>query len=330
MIGTRTLLSRCFIACIAPAFAAPLHAAQSDALSLYPNKSIRFIVPFAPGAGTDTTGRTLAQKLGEKWGQQVVVDNRTGAAGAIGVEYTMNANPDGYTICLISATHSTDAATNPKLPYDLTKDLQAVSQVTSLFYVVYHHPSVPVKSIKELVAYARANPGKLNYGSSGTGGLQHFAGELFNHMAGTKMVHVPYRGAGAAIPAMLANEIQLGFATLFGVRPQVQAGRLRWLAITSGKRSPVVDLPTVAESGLPGYEVDQWYGVITSAKVPRPIVAKLHGAIADALKSPDVAQRLASDGSTPVASTPEQFGAHIKSEIGKWRKLVKDANLTLH
>ena len=250
MIRTRTFVGRCFIsACIAAACAAPLHAAQSDAVSQYPNKSIRFIVPFAPGAGTDTTGRTLAQKLGEKWGQQVVVDNRTGAAGAIGVEYTMNANPDGYTICLISASHSVDSATNPKLPYDLTKDLQAISQATSLFYVVYHHPSVPVKSIKELIAYAKANPGKLNFGSSGTGGLQHFAGELFNHMAGVKIVHIPYRGAGAAIPAMLANEIQMGFATLFGVRPQVQAGRLRWLAITSGKRSPVVDLPTSPSPG---------------------------------------------------------------------------------
>ena len=274
------------IACLTAAlFSTPLHAAQADAVGQYPNKPIRFIVPFSPGAGTDTTARTLAQKLGEKFGQQVVVDNRTGAAGAIGVEYTANANPDGYTICLISASHSANAATNPKLPYDLTKDLQAITQATSLFYVVYHHPSVPVKSIKELIAYAKANPDKLNYGSSGTGGLQHFAGELFNHMAGTKMVHVPYKGAGSVIPAMLANEVQVGFATLFGVRPQVQAGRLRWLAITAGKRSPVVDLPTVAEAGLPGYEVDQWYGVITSAKVPKPIVRKLHAAIVEALKS---------------------------------------------
>jgi tripartite-type tricarboxylate transporter receptor subunit TctC len=332
MIGTHTyVVSRCFIsACAAVAFAGPLYAAHGDAVSQYPSKPIRFIVPFSPGAGTDTTARTLAHKLGERFGQQVVADNRTGAAGTIGVEYTANANPDGYTICLISASHAVNAATNPKLPYDLTKDLQAITQATSLFYVVYHHPSVPVKSIKELIAYAKANPNKLNYGTSGTGGLQHFAGELFNHMAGTKMVHVPYKGSGSVIPAMLANEVQVGFGTLFGVRPQVQAGRLRWLAITAGKRSPVADLPTVAEAGLPGYEVDQWYGVITSAKVPKPIVSKLHGALVEVLKSPDVVQRLGADGSTPVGSTPEQFSAHIKSEIAKWKKLVKEAHLTLH
>jgi tripartite-type tricarboxylate transporter receptor subunit TctC len=187
-----------------------------------------------------------------------------------------------------------------------------------------------VKSVKELIAYAKANPGKLNFGSSGTGGLQHFAGELFNHMAGTKMVHVPYKGAGAVIPAMLANEVQVGFSTLFGVRPQVNAGRLRWLAITSKKRSPAVDLPTVAESGLPGYEVDQWYGIITSAKVPQPIVRKINGAVIEVLQQPDVVQRLAADGSTAVGSTPEQFNAHIKSEIAKWKKLVKEAHLQLH
>lgn len=328
MIKARTtFISSC---CAAAFFSLPLHAAQNDAATNYPSKPVRFIVPFAPGAGTDTTARTIAAKLSEKWHQQVVADNRTGAAGAIGVEATANANPDGYTICLISASHSVDSATNPRLSYDLTKDLQAVTQVTSLFYVVYHHPSLPVKSIKDLIAYAKANPGKLNFGSSGTGGLQHFAGELFNHMAGTKMVHVPYKGAAAVIPAMLANEVQVGFSTLFGVRPQVNAGRLRWLAITSKKRSPAVDLPTVAESGLPGYEVDQWYGIITSAKVPQPIVRKINAAVIDVLQQPDVVQRLAADGSTPVGSTPEQFSTHIKSEIAKWKKLVKEAHLQLH
>ena len=311
--------------------AASLQAAfAADIARDYPNRPIRFITPFVAGAGTDTTARTIAQKLSETWGQQVIVDNRTGAAGAIGVDLTAKAVPDGYTICLISASHSVNSATNPQLPYDLTKDLQAVTQASSLFYVVYHHPSVPVNSIKELIAYAKANPGKLNFGSSGTGGLQHFAGEMFSHLAKIKMVHVPYKGTAAVTTAMLSGDVQVGFGTLFGVRPHMQSGRLKVLAITAGKRSPAApELPTVMESGLPGYEVDQWYGVLTTAKVPRPIVLKLNAAIGEALKQPDVVKRFGADGSTPMGSTPEQFGAHIKSEITKWRKLAKEANLEL-
>ena len=316
--------------CAGACVAHPAFAAQTDPAKGYPNKPVRFIAPFVPGAGTDTTARTIAQKLSDMWGHQVIVDNRTGAAGAIGVDLTAKAIPDGYTICLISASHSVNSATNTKLPYDLTKDLQGITQATSLFYVVYHHPSVPVKSIKELISYAKANPGKLNFGSSGTGGLQHFAGEMFNHMAGVKITHVPYKGSAAVIVAMLANEVQVGFGTLFGVRPHMASGRVKVLAITAGKRSPAApDLPTVKEAGVPGYEVDQWYGVITSAKVPRPIVYKIQAAIAETLKAPDVAKRLAADGSTPVGSRPEEFDAHIKSEIAKWQKLVKDAGLKL-
>ncbi len=311
--------------------AQPLAAAQADLAKDYPNKPVRFIVPFAPGGGTDTTARTIALKLSEAWGQQVVVDNRTGAAGAIGVDLTAKAIPDGYTICLISASHSVNSAVNSKLPYDLTKDLAAISQASSLFYVVYLNPAaVPVKSIKELVAHAKANPGKLNFGSSGTGGLQHFAGEMFNYVAGTKMTHVPYKGTAAVIPAMLAGDVQVGFGTLFGVRPHLPSGRLRALAVTTGKRTPAApELPTVAEAGVPGYEVDQWYGVLTGAKVPAPIVRKINAAIGEALKSPDVVKRFSADGSTPTGSTPEQFGKHIRSEIAKWRKLAKAAGLQL-
>ena len=308
----------------------PLFAAQSDPVADYPSKPVRFIAPFVAGAGTDTTARSIAQKLSDHYGQQFIVDNRTGAAGAIGVDITAKAPPDGYTICLISASHSVNSAVNTKLPYDLTKDLQAITQASSLFYAVYHSPSVPVKTIKELIAYAKANPGKLYFGSSGTGGLQHFAGEMFNYMSGTKLVHVPYKGSSAVIVAMLAGDVQVGFGTLFGVRPHVPSGRLHVLAITAGKRSPAVpDIPTVAEAGVPGYEVDQWYGIITGAKVPMPIVRKLNVAIAEALKAPDLVKRFGADGSTPAASTPEQFSAHIKSEIAKWRKLAKEAKLEL-
>ena len=306
------------------------HAAPAEA-DKYPTKPVRLIAPFVPGAGTDITARAVAAKLTERFGQQVIVDNRPGAAGTIGVELTANAAPDGYTICLISASHAVNSATNPKLPYDLTRDLQAISQATSLFYVMYLTPSVPAKSIQEFIAYAKANPNKLNFGSSGTGGLQHFSGELFNYLAGVKMVHVPYKGGAAVISDALAGNIQVGYGTLLSSRAHYKAGRLRPLAITARQRSPVApELPTIAESGVPGYEVDQWYGIITSAKVPRPLVAKLSVAIAEGVKSPETAQRLAAEGSTPVGSTPEQFNAHIRNEIAKWRKLVKDAALVLH
>src|SRR4051812_34565265 len=257
-------------ASLAAAFSATAGAA--DGAANYPNKPVRFICPFAPGAGTDMTARTIAQKLGEKFGQQFVVDNRTGAGGVIGVDTVAKAIPDGYTIGLISASNSVGAATNPTLPYDFARDLQGISQATSLFYVMYTHPSQPFKTTKELITYAKANPSKLNFGTSGNYTLQHFSGEMLNHLAGIKIVHVPYKGTAAVIPAMLAGEVQLGFGSLIGTRPQMQAGKLRGIAITAAKRVPSVDLPTIAESGLPGYEVDQWYGVIASSKVPQPLV----------------------------------------------------------
>lgn len=306
-------------------------AQQPGTAGDYPSKPVRFISPFTPGAGTDTTARMLAAHMSELWGQQFVVDNRTGAAGSIGVELTALAPPDGYTICLISASNSVNSATNPKLPYDLGKDLQGISQATSLYYVVYVNSTVPVKSTRELIDYARANPGKLLFSSSGTGGLQHFAGEMFNHMAKIKMTHVAYKGTAAGIIANLAGDVQVGFGTLFGVRAHWQAGRVRVLAITAGQRSPAVpDVPTVAESGLPGYAVDQWYGVITGARVPRPVVDKIRGGIVNALNNPAIVKRLAADGSTPVGSTPGQFTAHIRAEMAKWRKLARDAKLQLH
>jgi tripartite-type tricarboxylate transporter receptor subunit TctC len=303
--------------------------AQTDPAKNYPNKPIRFLVSVVPGGGMDTTARAIAQKLTEAWGRQVIVDNRPGAAGAIAVDFTAKAVPDGYTILIISAAQAVNSAANPKLPYDLTKDLAAISQATSLFYVVYHSPSLPVKSIKDLITYAKANPGKLNYGTAGSS--QHLAWEMFSYMTGTKLVHVPYKGGSAAVTALVAGEVQVGMGTLINVRSHMSAGRLRVLAITATKRSPAVpELPTVAEAGVAGYEVDQWYGVVTSAKVSPAIVRKLNAGIAETLKSPDVVQRLAGDGSTPVVSSPEEFSAHIKSEIAKWGKLAKDAGLVLH
>ncbi len=317
-------------ACMAAWITQPLFAAPADTARDYPNRPIRLIAPFLAGAGSDTTARTIALKVSEHWGQQVVVDNRTGAAGAIGVDITAQAIPDGYTICVISASHAALSATNAKLPYDLTRDLQGITQATSLFYVLTVPASSSANSVKELIAYARANPGKLNFASSGVGSLQHLSWELFKHMTGVQLTHVPYKGAAGSLVGMLSGEVQAGFFSMFGVRPHLTAGRVRVLAITASKRSPLMpEFPTVAEQGVPGYEVDQWYGFVTSAKVPRAIVAKLNAAMAAALKSPDVVQRLGADGSTPAGSSPEQFSAHIKSEVARWRKLDKDAGLSL-
>ena len=312
---------------LALAVALPTDAAAAD----YPNKPIRFIVHSVAGGGPDITARIIAQKLSEAWGRQVVVDNRAGATGAIAVELTAKAVPDGYTICTITASHTINSAVNPKLPYDLSKDLTAISQASSNFLVLYHSPSVPVKSTRELIAHAKANPGKINYGTPGAGSLQHLAVEMFSYMTGVKFVHVPYKGGAAAVTASLAGEVQVGFQSLPPIQPHLSAGRLRALAITAKQRSPTVpELPTVAEAGVAGYEVDQWTGVITGAKVSPAIVRKLSAGIAEALKSPDVVQRLAADGSTPVGSSPEEFGAHIKSEVAKWRKLAKNVELVLN
>jgi tripartite-type tricarboxylate transporter receptor subunit TctC len=313
-------------ACLGAALFVPAaHAAEAN--PAYPTRPVRLLVPYAPGAGTDTAARTLAARLSERWNQQIIVDNRSGASGALAVEATVNANPDGHTILFITNSQTVGQASGVKVPYDLIRDLQPVTQVLSVFYVVYIPPALPAKSIRELVAYAKANPGKLNFGSSGAGSLQQIGWELFNQTAGTRIVHVPYKGSAGIISGMLAGEIQVGMNSLFSVRPQVQAGRLRWLAITAPKRSPVVDLPTVAEAGLAGYAVEQWYGITAPSKVRKPVVTALHAGFTEALRAPDVIQRLTADGSVLVGSTPEQFGDYIKSEIAKWTKLVKAANL---
>ncbi len=316
-------------AALALALAGAAHAASP--VDAYPQKPVRFLVPFVPGAGTDITTRALAAKLTQMWGQQVIADNRAGAGGAIAAELTARADPDGYTICLISAGHTVLSASNDRLPYSLDKDLQAIAQVTSLFYVLTVHPSLPAKSVAELIAYARANPGKLNQGSSGTGALQHLSGEMLAYKAGVKFTHIPYKGGAAALAATLAGEVDMSFTTLLSARPHMQSNRLRILGITAGKRSPAApELPTIAEGGVPGFEANQWYGVVTSGKVPKDIVNKLSLALNTAVNAPDVAARLMQDGSTPTGTTPAQFQAHIKSETEKWRELIKVAGIKLN
>ena len=307
----------------------------ASAQGAWPNKPVRVVVPFAPGGTTDILARALAPELGKAFGQTFIIDNKPGAGGNLGSDIVAKSPPDGYTLLMGTVgTHAINASLYPKMPFDPVKDFVPIVLVAGVPNVLVMNPakaeSAKINTVADLIRYAKANPGKLNFGTSGTGTLQHFAGELFNHQAGVNIVHVPYKGTAAVIPAMLSGEVQVGYGSLIGTRPQMQANRLRGIAVTSRKRSPSVDLPSVAESGLPNYEVDQWYGVITSSKVPKPIVMKLNAAVVEALKAPDVAQRLASDGSTPVGSSPEQFNAHIKAEIAKWKRLVKEANIKLH
>jgi len=295
-----------------------------------PGKPVRFIVPFAAGGGTDIATRIYAATLTRQMGRNFVVDNRPGASGAVGVDITAKAPPDGQTICIISASNTVNSAVNQKLSYDLAKDLQGVTQVTSAFFVLIVPQSSPIKSTKELIAYAKAQPGKLNYGSSGTGGITHLAGALFSHLEKITMMHIPYRGESAAITDLLGGQTQLQFASPLNASPHLTSGKLRALGVSSGKRNAAMpDIPTIAESGVAGYDVSQWYGVITSAKVPMSQINRLSEAFAAAAKEPEIVQRLRTDGVDAVSSKPAVFHAHVTAEIGKWEKLVKEAGLQL-
>jgi len=304
--------------------------ASAQSAADFPRKPIRYLIATAAGAGVDVTARSIAQKLTQGWGQQVVVDARPGGSGVLAYEQLTKALPDGHTIMMVTATHTISSLVIPEWPYPIEKSVQPIAQLTSLFYIVYHHPSLPVSSFKEMIEYARANPGKLRYGTGGMSSISHLAWEMIAQGTGIKLRHVAYKGAQPAITATIAGEMQAGLATMISLRSHVQAGRAKLLAITSKQRSPIVpDLPTVAELGLPGYEVDQWYGVVTQVKTPAAVVRKLHSGIVEAIKSPEVVQRLAADGSTVVGSAPEEFAAHIKAELAKWRKVLDATGVAL-
>ena len=303
-------------------------AATGASAQGFPNRPIRLIVPFPPGGGTDITARATALKLGESWGQTVVVDNRPGANGTIGVDITAKSAPDGYTITMISSSHAVNVGLYSKLPYDLVRDLTPITQATSQPYVLVINPSVPARSVKELVAVAMAKPGTLNYGSSGTGGISHLAGALLGSLTGTSLVHVPYKGGNPAMIDVISGQIQMLFGTLLLNGPHIKAGRLRVLAVTTPQRWPgTPELPTMQEAGVPGFVITQWYGMLAPAKTPQPIVGKLSKEIARLLHQPDVNEKLTADGADAVGNTPEQFGAHIRSEIAKYSKLVKQLGL---
>jgi tripartite-type tricarboxylate transporter receptor subunit TctC len=305
-----------------------LMTGMAAAAQSYPTRPIRYVVPQAPGGSSDTLARTLVQRLGEKLGQQVVVDNRPGATGIVGAEIAVRAAPDGHTLLQVATSHATNPAMQAKLPYDTLRDfvpIMLLSQQPNLWLV---HPSLPVKSIRELVAYARSKAGQVNYASSGTGGSQHLAGELLKSMTGADMVHVPYKGSPPALIDLLAGRVPVMSSTMPPALPHIRSGRVRAIAVTSAQRSPALpDVPTVVESGVPGYEAIAWQGLVAPARTPANVVSRVNGELVRILGQSDVRTKLQELGFETMASTPEQFAAYIRSEIAKWTKVIKAAGI---
>jgi len=300
----------------------------APAQAQYPTRSIRFILPFPPGGGTDTMGRAIGTRLGEALGQQIVIDNRGGGGANIGAELAAKSPPDGYTLFMMTGTHTVNVTLYRNLGYNLVKDFVPVSHLGGTAYVVVVHPSIPAKSIKGLIAFAKARPGQLGHSSSGIGSGPHLAGELFKNMTATQMLHIPYKGGGPSVIGLVSGEAAVGFTTTPSCIHQLQAGRLRGLAVSTAQRSPFLpDLPTVAEAGVPGYETSAWYGMVVPTGTPAEIIARLNAETAKALTLSDVKSRLEATGMVPQSGSPEELGKHIHNEIEKWAKVVKALNL---
>ena len=294
----------------------------------YPVRPIRFIVPYPPGGGADTLARTVGQKLGEAWGQQVVIDNRPGGATNIAAELAANAAPDGYTLLETVLAHTVNASLYPKLNYDTLRDLAPVVFMATIPNILVVPPSVPVKSTRELIDYARARPRQLNYASTGNGGPQHLGMELFKVLSGVQLTHIPYKGAAPAFSDLISGQVQVMFANMLSGLPLIRGGRLRALAISSATRSPLmVELPTVAESGVARFETGSWFGISVPSKTPRSIIDKLNAEANRILKMPELRERLGSEGADFIGGTPEAYGAFQRAEITKWAKLVKFAQI---
>ncbi len=315
-----------FAAGLVAVVAASLFAASlAFAQAAYPSKPIRMVVPFPPGGTTDILARAVAQKLTEAWSQQVIVDNRPGAGGNIGSDLVAKAPPDGYTLLMGTVgTHAINPSLYARMPYDAQKDFAPVILVAGVPNVLEVNPSLPVHTVQELIAYARANPGKLNFASSGNGTSIHLSGELFKAMTGVKMTHVPYKGSAPALADLVGGQVQLMFDNLPSSLGLIKGGKLRAIAVTSTARSSALpDVPTIAESGLPGYEASSWFGVLAPARTPPAIVDKLNAAIGAWLASPEAKEKLASQGAVAAGGTPADFARYIASETVKWAKVVK-------
>lgn len=297
----------------------------------YPAKPIRMIIGFPPGGGTDIIGRIVAQRLSEGLKQQIVPDNRGGASGLIAAELLAKEQPDGYTIMMAHiAAISILPSLHVKMPYDPVRDFAPISLVAISPQLVVAHPSLPVKSIKELIALAKERPNQIHFASVGNGSVQHLAGEMFNLQAGVKMVHVPYKGAGPAVIDLVGGHVQLSFDVIPVVIGHIKAGKLRAIAVTSEKRTPLMpEVPTVNESGLKGFELSTWWGLVAPARVHKEIIARLHAETVKALEQPEVRSRIAANGADPVGNSPEEFGAFIASERAKYARIIKEANVKL-
>jgi tripartite-type tricarboxylate transporter receptor subunit TctC len=302
-------------------------AASAAAADDYPSRTIRMIIPFAPGGSNDVVGRIIANQLGEKLGKQVFVDNRPGAGGVVGSDLAAKADPDGYTLLIVSIAHAVDPWLY-KVPFDPVKAFAPVSMIATGTNVLTVNPNLPVHSVKELLDLAKAKPGTLNYASAGIGSFQHLSGELFKVAAGVNIQHVPYKGGGPAMLALIAGEDQVMFSSIVQTVPNIQNGLLRALATGGEKRSPILpDLPTIAEAGVPGYVATNWWGVVAPAGTPQPIIDKLHDTIAGLLDSADTKKFLDNEGAAPVHMSAPEFGKFIEAEITKWGPVVKQAGM---
>ena len=294
----------------------------------YPSQSIRIVVPFPPGGGTDILSRILAQKLNEAWGQSVVVDNRAGAGGTIGSALVAKSTGDGHTLLIMPAGIAAHASLYKKLPYDPTRDLAPVSRLASGPLVLVVHPSVPAKSIKEFTALARKHPGEINFGSAGSGTLPHLSAELFNSMSGIRMIHIPYKGAGTAVTDLVAGRVPVYFMNILQSLSLIKAGKLRALGVTTPQRTPIApEIPAIAEAGLPGYDMTNWYGMFLPVSTPREVVAKLNAEVVRILQFPELRKRMDQDGMVVVASTPEAFRDFFARETQKFARVIETAGI---
>ncbi len=297
----------------------------------YPARPVRMLVGFPPGGSTDLLARLIGQKLADDLGQQVVIDNRAGAAGNLASELVAKATPDGYTLLMATvSSHGINPGLYRKVPYDPVRDYAPVTLIASYPLILAVHPAVPAKNVRDLIGLAKARPGQLTFGSSGNGSPGHLSGELFKSMAGVDLVHVPYKGGAPSTIALLSGEVQMSFATLPAMMPHIKSGKLLGPAVTTGRRSPALpEVPTIAEAGLAGFDVSSWAGLMAPAATPRQVVNRLHAATVKALASPEIRERLASEGAEPVGNTPEQFAAFVKTELAKWARAIKQAGAQL-
>ena len=303
-------------------------AAGAASAQTYPNHAVRLVVPFLAGGSTDIVGRTVAQKLSEMWGQPVVVDNRPGGSTMIGTEAVARAAPDGYTLLMTPAPFTINPSLVAKVAYDALNDFAPVTLINTTPLVMVVNPGVPAKNVREFIALAKAKPGKLNFGSSGTGGSNHLAGELFNAMAGLKMAHIPYKGNAGALTDLVGGHLDVVYNGLTSALALVKGRKLRALAMTSLKRNATLpDVPTLDESGLKGFEAVAWNGLTAPEKTPREVIAKINADVLKVVNSPELKERLKAEGSDPVGNTPEQFGVFLRDEIAKWAKVIKFANV---